>query len=54
LNYDEALDWLYNVRFGPERTLGPTRHVLELMGNPQEGFSSIHLGGATVRAPPRP
>jgi len=47
LNYDEALDWLYNVRrFGPERTLGPTRHVLELMGNPQESFSSIHVGGS--------
>jgi len=47
LNYDEALDWLYSVRrFGPERTLGPTRHVLELLGNPHEGFSSIHVGGS--------
>jgi dihydrofolate synthase/folylpolyglutamate synthase len=47
LNYDEALDWLYNVRrFGPERTLGPTRHILELLGNPHEGFSSIHVGGS--------
>lgn len=47
MNYEEALDWLYNVRrFGPERTLGPTRHVLELLGNPQEGFKSIHVGGS--------
>jgi len=47
VNYDEALDWLYNVRrFGPKRTLGPTRHVLKLLGDPQEGFNSIHVGGS--------
>lgn len=47
MNYDEALDWLYNVRrFGPKRTLGPTRHVLKLLGDPQEGFNSIHVGGS--------
>ncbi len=46
MNYNEALDWLFNVRrFGPERSLGPTRHVLELLGNPQEKFSTIHIGG---------
>ena len=47
MNYDEALDWLYNVRrFGPERTLGPTRHVLKLLGDPQGCFNSIHVGGS--------
>jgi dihydrofolate synthase/folylpolyglutamate synthase len=50
LNYDEALDWLYNVRrFGPERILGPTRRVLELLGNHHEGFSSIHVGGSNAK-----
>jgi dihydrofolate synthase / folylpolyglutamate synthase len=46
LNYDEALEWLFNVRrFGPERTLGPTFHLLELMGNPQERYGTILVGG---------
>ena len=46
MNYDEALDWLFNVRrFGPERTLGPIRHILNLMGNPHEGYDTIHVGG---------
>jgi dihydrofolate synthase/folylpolyglutamate synthase len=46
LNYDEALEWLFNVRrFGPERTLEPTRHILELIGNPQESYGTIHVGG---------
>ena len=43
---DEAMEWLYNVRrFGPSRTLGPTRIYLELLGNPQNSFKSIHVGG---------
>jgi len=47
VNYDEALNWLYNVmRFGPKRTLGPTRHVLKLLGDPQGCFNSIHVGGS--------
>ncbi len=46
MNYTEALDWLFNVRrFGPERTLEPTRHALRLLGDPQLGFKSIHVGG---------
>ncbi|MBT5641860.1 bifunctional folylpolyglutamate synthase/dihydrofolate synthase, partial [Candidatus Bathyarchaeota archaeon] len=45
MNYDEALEWLFNVRrFGPERTLGPTFHLLELMGNPQERYGTILVG----------
>ncbi len=47
MNYDEALDWLYNVRrFGPNRNLGPTRHILKLLGDPQNSFRSIHVGGS--------
>jgi len=47
VNYDEALNWLYNVRrFGPERTLGPTRQILKLLGDPQNSFRSIHVGGS--------
>ena len=46
MKYADALDWLFNVRrFGPERSLGPTYHILELMDNPQESFSTIHIGG---------
>ncbi len=46
MNYDDALDWLFNIRrFGPKRSLEPTRHVLSLLGNPHLCFSSIHIGG---------
>ncbi len=46
MNYSEALDWLFNVRrFGPHRTLEPTRQVLMLLGDPQTSFKSIHVAG---------
>ena len=46
MNIDEAIDWLFNVRrFGPDRTLEPTRVFLELLGNPQNSFKTIHIGG---------
>ena len=46
MNIDEAMDWLYNVRrFGPDRTLEPTRRYFELLGDPQESFRTIHIGG---------
>jgi dihydrofolate synthase/folylpolyglutamate synthase len=46
LEYEEALNWLYSVRrFGPKRTLEPTKHLLELLGNPHNKFKSIHVGG---------
>jgi dihydrofolate synthase/folylpolyglutamate synthase len=46
MNIDDSLKWLFNVRrFGPNRTLEPTRKYLELMGNPQNSFRSIHIGG---------
>ena len=47
MEYTEALDWLYNVRrFGPKRTLYPTRYILEHYGNPQRCFKSIHVAGS--------
>jgi dihydrofolate synthase/folylpolyglutamate synthase len=46
MNIDEALDWLYTVRrFGPKRTLEPTKMFLKLFGYPQNHFKSIHIGG---------
>jgi dihydrofolate synthase/folylpolyglutamate synthase len=46
MNIDEAMDWVYNVRrFGPDRILEPTRQYLELLGDPQESFKSIHITG---------
>jgi dihydrofolate synthase/folylpolyglutamate synthase len=46
MNFDEALDWLFNVRrFGPKRTLKPTKKFLKLFGTPQNHFKSIHIGG---------
>jgi dihydrofolate synthase/folylpolyglutamate synthase len=47
MNYAEALDWLFNVRrFGPHRTLEPTRHILGLLGDPHKFFKSVHVGGS--------
>ena len=47
MEYTEALDWLYNVRrFGPKRTLYPTKYILEHYGNPQKCFKSIHVAGS--------
>jgi dihydrofolate synthase/folylpolyglutamate synthase len=46
MDYTEALNWLYNVnRFGPNRNLIPTRHLLYLMDRPEEKYKIIHIGG---------
>ncbi|RLI02462.1 bifunctional folylpolyglutamate synthase/dihydrofolate synthase, partial [Candidatus Bathyarchaeota archaeon] len=46
MNIDEAMEWVYNVRrFGPDRSLEPTREYLKILGNPQQSFKSIHIGG---------
>ena len=46
MKIDEAMEWLFNVkRFGPDRTLEPTRLFFELLGNPQDSFKTIHIGG---------
>ena len=47
MKYDEALEWLFNVRrFGPDRSLEPTKIYLELLGNPQKKFKTIHIAGS--------
>ena len=47
MEYNEALDWLYNVRrFGPKRTLNPTINILNRYENPQNRFKSIHVAGS--------
>ena len=44
--YQEAVDWLFNVRrLGPDRTLEPVHRLLGLVGNPQDSFKSIHVTG---------
>ena len=46
MNIEEAIDWVYNVkRFGPDRTLEPTREFLRLLGKPENSFKTIHIGG---------
>lgn len=46
MDYGAALEWLYTIRrFGPKRTLQPTRHIMELLDNPQNNFKIIHIGG---------
>ncbi len=45
-DYQEAVDWLFNVRrLGPDRTLEPAHRLLDLLGNPQNSFKSIHVTG---------
>lgn len=47
MKFDEALEWLFNVRrFGPDRSLEPTKIYLELLGNPQTKFKTIHIAGS--------
>jgi dihydrofolate synthase/folylpolyglutamate synthase len=46
MNINEAINWLYNIRrFGPDRTLEPTKKYFELLGCPQNKFKTIHVGG---------
>jgi len=44
--YQDAVDWLFQVRrFGPDRTLDPISRLSELLGDPQNRFKAIHIGG---------
>ncbi|MFP3950965.1 MAG: bifunctional folylpolyglutamate synthase/dihydrofolate synthase [Candidatus Bathyarchaeia archaeon] len=46
MNYEETLDWLYNIkRYGAERGLEPIRHLLMDLGNPQSSLRFIHVSG---------
>jgi len=45
-NYGESLAWLYNFRrILPKRDLNGIKNLLEILGNPQEEFESIHITG---------
>ena len=45
-NYDDALDWLFQVRrFGSKLGLDYVRYLLEQLGNPHIHFKSIHVTG---------
>ncbi|MGQ9679539.1 MAG: bifunctional folylpolyglutamate synthase/dihydrofolate synthase [Candidatus Bathyarchaeia archaeon] len=45
-SYDESLTWLYNFhRTAPKRDLSGIKHLLALLGDPQEEFESIHITG---------
>ncbi len=46
MDYDEALEWLYARQgLGIKLGLEKMRRLLELVGNPQHSFQSIHIAG---------
>ncbi len=46
MTYDEAIQWLYDLRlFGLKFGLENTRRLAELAGNPHEGLRFIHVAG---------
>jgi dihydrofolate synthase/folylpolyglutamate synthase len=46
MNYDETLSYLYNLeRFGIKLDLSNITAILRRLGNPQEGFPSVHIAG---------
>lgn len=46
MNYEEALYYIHNTnRFGSKLGLENMRHLLELMGNPQDKLRFVHIAG---------
>jgi dihydrofolate synthase/folylpolyglutamate synthase len=46
MNYDETLSYLYNLeRFGIKLDLSNITAILRRLGNPHEGFPSVHIAG---------
>ncbi|MBN1682624.1 bifunctional folylpolyglutamate synthase/dihydrofolate synthase [Candidatus Bathyarchaeota archaeon] len=46
MNYNEVVEWLFNIRrFGTERTLEPIIKLLSLIGDPHKKIKFIHVGG---------
>ncbi|UCD43895.1 MAG: bifunctional folylpolyglutamate synthase/dihydrofolate synthase [Candidatus Bathyarchaeota archaeon] len=44
--YEEVVDWLFGLhRYGSRPGLVNIRHLLDCMGDPHEGFKSIHVTG---------
>jgi len=49
MNYNEALEWLELLRLEKksELKLDRIKQLLELLGNPQESFKSVHIAGTS-------
>jgi dihydrofolate synthase/folylpolyglutamate synthase len=46
LNYDEAITWLYSLEnMGIKLGLDRMRKLLRVLGDPQDGFRSVHVAG---------
>ena len=46
MNYQEALDWIHSLyRFGANLGLERVTRLMELLGNPQQRFRSVHIAG---------
>ncbi len=46
--YKEAVEWLFGIqRFGSKLGLVNIRHLLGLLGDPQDSFKSIHITGTS-------
>ena len=46
MNYQEALDWIHSLyRFGANLGLERVTRLMELLGNPQQQFRSVHIAG---------
>lgn len=48
VNYEEVIDWMFNIRrFGSKLGLKYIHHLLGLIGNPHHSFKSIHVTGTS-------
>ena len=46
MNYKECIDWLYSFqKFGIKLGLDRIRHICKKLGNPQNDYKIIHIGG---------
>ena len=44
---ESVTEWLFDLtRFGSKNGLDNTRELLSRLGNPQDGFRSIHVAGS--------
>jgi len=46
MNFDEAIDWLYGFqKFGVKLGLERIKHLCKNLGNPQDSYKIVHVGG---------
>ena len=46
MNFEEAVDWLYSFqKYGIKLGLERTNFIAEKLGNPQNKYNTIHVGG---------